>query len=311
MSQTGIPPFPKLPLGETISLSYAWFFQKFADVLRIAWLWLLLCAVVIAATSWLQWTWFASIMAGAPEGTTQFIQPQMAHPFGFVVLTTLVYIVVTLGTVSIAVAWHRRIILDEQPGLSGGNIVTSPLWHYIGIGVLLGLLFVLPFVIILLPFAIILGVQSAGTPGHPPSGIAFLVIPLALILYTAGIAVMLRLIVLLPARAIGDLTLTFRQAWRRTGGNIWRMFWGLVACTLPPLIVLEILFHVVMAAIGFSVTPIASSDDSLTIPVLGLTIMNTTLFVLYVLIVPIYIGFLSHAYRHFFQDRIGRRSDLV
>jgi hypothetical protein len=40
------------------------------------------------------------------------------------------------------------------------------------------------------------------------------------------------------------------------------------------------------------------------VPALGLTIMSTFMFVITLLIVPIYIGFLSQCYRHFFQGGI-------
>ena len=63
------PPLPKLPLGEVISLSYAWFFQKFPDVLRISWLWLVICAALVGVSSWMQWTWMMDVL-GADTGVT-------------------------------------------------------------------------------------------------------------------------------------------------------------------------------------------------------------------------------------------------
>ncbi len=302
MSQIDIPPLPKLPLGEVISLSYAWFFQKFADVLRVSWLWLVLCAVMIGALNWVQWTWMAAAFAEAAKAQAHGLRPQIAPPSGLGWLSTLTYLIMTFATASIAVAWHRRIILDERPGLSGGNIVTSALWRYAGVGIVLGVICFLPIVFAAVPFTFVVSAVQ-GVAGQQLNGAAIVAIVLFVIVcYPAALAVVLRLSVLLPAQAVGDTALGFRQAWRRTRGNIWRMFWGLVACCLPPLIVLEIISAIVMAAIGFSRFVPASGQFA--VPAVGFTIMSTLMFVLSLLIVPIYIGFLSHSYRHFFQGGI-------
>lgn len=306
MSQIDVPPLPKLPLGATISLAYAWFFEKFTDILRISWLWLVLFAIAAAAVGWLQWNWFATSLAAITKDRAHYVPFQPSLPASFFWLSIVLYIVTTLGTVSIAVAWHRRIILDELPGLSGGNVASAPLWRYIGTGFVLALVFVLPYALVLLPGALLLGGPSLVTPGQPPNSAFFLLIPLVFIFYVACLAVVLRLIVLLPARAVGDTDLTFGQAWHRTRGNIWRMFWGLVACVVPPIILLQIIFAVIMAMVGMpKFAPAALSDGSVGVPVVTLTIMNTLLFVLNTLIAPIYIGFLSHSYRHFFQGGIA------
>ena len=43
--------------------------------------------------------------------------------------------------------------------------------------------------------------------------------------YVVAIAVLLRLSPLLPARA-SYLDRTFKDTWRQTRGNAWRLFWG-------------------------------------------------------------------------------------
>jgi hypothetical protein len=298
MSQIAVPPLPKLPLGEAISLSYAWFFQKFADVLRISWLWLVLGGVLIGAANWMQWSGMAAAFADAAKSQTHLGQPRVTLPPGHGWLMLIAYLVVMLGTVSIAVAWHRRILLDEQPGLSGSNIASTALWHYIGTGIVLGLIFILLMLLIFVPIALIFGASAQSSTGDRPSGsvIAYIVL-IAFALYITALSIVLRLSVLLPARAVGDSTLTFRQAWNRTRGNTWRMFWGLIACSLPPVIVLEIISLIVAAAVGFP--RLAPTAGQVAVPALGLTIISTLMFVLSLLIVPIYIGFLSQSYRHF------------
>ena len=55
-----------------------------------------------------------------------------------------------LAGVSIAVAWHRLILLGEQPRLSGTNLATISLWRYVGIALAIYVIATLPAVVILL-----------------------------------------------------------------------------------------------------------------------------------------------------------------
>jgi hypothetical protein len=301
MSEIAVQSLPKLPLRGAISLAYAWFFQKFADVLRVSWLWLVLGGVLMGGVNWLQWSWMAAAIADAANNSQAHReQPQIALPSGYGWLMLLAYLVFMLGTTSIAVAWHRRIILGEQPGLSGDNIATTALWRYVGICVVFGLMCYLPILLASAPVLLVLGLVA---PGYQPSGVAITsAVLILLVFYIVAISIVLRLSVLLPARAVGDLALTFRQAWRRTRGNTWRMFWGLIACSLPPMIVLEIISLIVVSAIGLP--KFVPGNGQVAVPALGLTIMSTFMFVITLLIVPIYIGFLSQCYRHFFQGDI-------
>jgi hypothetical protein len=278
------PSLPKLPLREAISLSYAWFFQKFPDLLRISWLWLLICAALVGISSWMQWTWMADVLGADTGGMLQRATLESSRPIELLILGYIAGLLPLIAGVSIAVAWHRRIILGEQPGLSGSNILAGELWRYIGVGILIMLVTTLPLVFILV-LAVVLASQS----------IAALV---GLLLCLAAIAVVLRLSLILPARAIGDVGLTIREAWHRTRGNTWRLFWGTVACTLPPAILLETVSLIVFGTIGSQVAPGQPLDTSVA---LAVALMSTIFFVVYLLIVPIGIGFLSHAYRHFFQ----------
>ncbi len=95
-------------------------------------------------------------------------------------------------------------------------------------------------------------------------------------------------------RRIGDQGLTIKQAWHRTRGNTWRLIWGLLVTTMPPLIIAQIGFVMLM---GLPNPMRLASEDF----VARMTVTSTVFSVYYLLIVPIGIGFLSHAYKHFFQ----------
>jgi hypothetical protein len=104
---------------------------------------------------------------------------------------------------------------------------------------------------------------------------------------------------LLPARAIGDTNLTIRQTWKRSHGNVLRIFFGLLTCTIPPALVAVI----VQALLYLAIATFVAREHQGGIFFAQMDLYNNMLFELWcLLILPIGIGFLSHAYRHFFGD---------
>lgn len=284
------PPYPKLPFWDAVSLSYSTYFNHFIDVLRTSWLWLIVIAVCTGFASWQQWSWAAMAMAMA--NLKPGLPPQVSKSADMAVLLNFVNVLMLLAGVSIAVAWHRLMILDEPPSLSASNVATKNLWRYVGAAITIFLVNFLPAAVVMFPALYFLLPSEAGTTAPPPG--FFAAIPLMLVLGAVGAAVALRLSLLLPARAIGDLSLTFKQTWRRTRGNTWRLFWGIVITTMPPLLLAQIGF---LTTIGIP-SPAKFGSENF---VAQMTSASTIFSVYYLLIVPIGIGFLSHAYRHFFQ----------
>ena len=233
------PPYPKLPLGRAIGLSYSTYFHHFIDALRTSWLWLVVVGALTGFASWQQFSWMATVLAGARQGLPPKTFTQPAEPIEAVLLTGLSQVLVLLAGVSIAVAWHRLIILEEHPGFSASNVTSRNLWRYIGVGLAIILLMALPIVLIVAPMIYFIPKPGGGTP--PPAWF-FALIPVFMALYFVTMAMMLRLSLLLPARAIGDLDLTFKQTWHRSRGNTWRMFWGIFACTMPLLLLAQIVY---------------------------------------------------------------------
>jgi hypothetical protein len=155
-------------------------------------------------------------------------------------LTPLVILVFTFAGASIAVAWHRRLILGEPPGFSGSNVATKGLWRYVGIGFAIALIAFLPLLVVVLPIFIL---SSSVITGAALKFAMF--VAASFLIYLTAFAVFLRLSLLLPARAVGDLDLTFNETWKRTRGNTWRMFWGIVACTVPPMLAVQLAVRIV------------------------------------------------------------------
>ncbi|SHK07454.1 hypothetical protein SAMN05444159_2346 [Bradyrhizobium lablabi] len=266
--------FPKLPLWPTIRLSYATYFQHFGDGLRIAALWLPVIATLDGIVGWLQASWMAELTAN-PQ-----MQAKLAQSMPVVVLGNVAGLGLTCAAVSIAVAWHRLLLLNEAPGLSGSNIGTRSLWRYVGIGILISLIAALPVAVTLLPMwplGLLPGV------GRAPALIA-----VGVLAYIVGVTLVLRLCLLLPARAAGDFNLTFKEAWRRTRGNVWRIFWGILACAVPPFVLTDLAYvAVILVPLGADINPAQWA---------AATAIGTCC---WLLAWPIWVGFLSHTYRHF------------
>lgn len=284
---------PKLPLWHTIGSSYSTYFSNFGDLLRISWLWLVVIAPLMGVESWLQFSWMAQVMAGVKSGTPpQMIIHQASRSIETAAIEHIASLIWIIAGVSIAVAWHRRIILDEHPRLSGSNIATKSLWRYVGVGLAIILIVIVPVLAVVVPtFLFLFPFSSVGVPARTPTGLAVL-IPLIFVIYIAAFAVMLRLSVLLPARAIGNSSLTFKETWRRTRRNTWRIFWGLVICMLPATLA-PIAFFI---SFGLSGINMLVSDGS----VGRMVAFSVISMVYYLLILPISIGFMSLSYRHFF-----------
>jgi hypothetical protein len=267
-------PYAKLPFWDTVSLAYSTYFHHFIDALRVSWLWLALFGAFFTVLArWQLWSRISEVMANTMAGEP----PQMPISTASAVLSGVEYVLWSLAAVSIAVAWHRLVILNERPGFSGGNVATKDLWRYIVMALTLFLISVLPMATVVLP------AYSAGLSAQPARFLPFIL--LGLVLYAVGAAVAFRLTLLLPARAIGNIDLTFKQAWNDTRGNAWRLFWGSVVTVALPVLISQ---TVVLFLLRPPLPSEAFYEDVVA------TISN-------LLFLPIGIGFLSHAYRHFFQ----------
>jgi len=268
-------PCQKLPILDIGNLAYSSYFRHFAAVLRTSWLWLILSGFLIATTSWLEQAWMAPID----------VKTTSARPVP-VPLTGLADAIIVIAGISIAVEWHRLMILNQQPSFSGSNVATGPFWRYVLVSLVLSAIVLLP------PLGVVFMALRllAASMGHFNAFFWWIV----LVVFGSGglgIALALRLSPLLAAQAIGRTELTFEEVWCRTRGNTWRLFLGIVLTALPPLMVPDVVF--------FSITGFVRPSDIL------LSVAGTITILYYLLVLPISIGFLSHAYRHFFKGPAG------
>lgn len=221
---------PKLPLWDTICLSYSAYFDNFSNVLRVSWLWLVVVAPIAGFAGWAQGAWMTGLVADTRHKMpAQMPADQLSIPPEITLLIYSYDLIMLLAGVSIAVAWHRLILLGEQPRLSGANLPTVSLWRYVGIGLAIYVIATFPALVIFFPLAHFFpDVASPFVPGaaaaHSGAPFTLFLIPVFLVVYLAAVVVMLRLSILLPARAAGDLELTFKETWFRTRGILGACF---------------------------------------------------------------------------------------
>jgi hypothetical protein len=262
---------PKLPVGRTIKLAYASYVQGFGEILRISWVWLLICAMLPVVANWVRQSWTLGMRSNNA-------------------LTYATALIVLLSGVSIAVAWHQRIILGEQRGSTCRNIITTAFWRYIGVGLLFGLIGAAPNVV--MGFA----TESMVAEVRPLAQWQIFGMAIASgVLHGVAFAIIVRLSLMLPARAIGDRTVGSKKAWSSTRSNTWRMLAGSAACIVLPALLLRIVEPAAFRAIMISPT------GELTIPIVWITTLFSLTNVINLLTIPLGIGFLSLAYQHFLQ----------
>ena len=114
---------PTLPVFETVLQSYRSVFENFIALLRISWAWLAIMVVLFVFV-----LRNASMLSSGPDGGGWGLTAVL----GVIALLALV-----LGFSSIAVAWHRILLLKETSDVPFNLRMDRPVWAYLGYSLLL------------------------------------------------------------------------------------------------------------------------------------------------------------------------------
>jgi hypothetical protein len=263
----------KLPVWKTIGESYVIWFRNLPELVRIAWIWLLIMAPILALFMWWQAPAMMEMMLNARAGKPD------PNP-GMTALTQALNAIVLVPILSsIAVAWHRLLLRNEH--------VSGPYLRLDSVVVGYAVLF---FLIALLPSLpqylgqIYLALTQPPRATEINAG-AMLVSTIGSILTLIAMFCSCRLFMVLPAKALG-IDMSFRTAWAATRKNTWRLFWGYMLSLLPLMIV--------GGTVGWWLV-VAQPSRAVTASVW------TALTLLWALFGMVGVGFLSLAYRHFFE----------
>jgi hypothetical protein len=255
-------------LWYTIGQAYGVWGRNFAELIRIAWPWMAVIALPLAVIVWLQSTDVGAAMRAARAG----LRVAEPNPFLSFILQIVGQLIVLPALAAVAVAWHRLLLRGEHPG---AELYLRRDQLVIGYAILLfwlGLISMAPNY---------LGRLFQAMTG-PVSALQTIVGLLALV----ALFIVARLSLALPALAVGRAEIGFGIAWAASTGNSWRMFLGYLFCILP--------WVVVVVAVEFLFLTGGRGVASLALLVIGL---------LWIPVGMISVGFLSLAYRHFFESR--------
>jgi hypothetical protein len=263
----------KLPLWRTIGESFAAWFQNLPELFRIAWIWLLVMAPIIFLFMWWQAPAMMEMMQNARAGRPD------PNP-GMTLLTQALNGLILMPILSsIAVAWHRLLLRGEH--VSGSYFRLDSV--VIGYAVLLFVLALFPSVPSYLGQIYVAMTQRPGA--FEIDAGALVVSSLCSIVALVVLIFACRLFMVLPAKALGR-EISFGEAWAATRKNTWRLFWGYMICLLP--------LAVIAGGFGFW---LMFAQPSRVVTASFWTVL-TLLWAVYGMVG---VGFLSLAYRFFFE----------
>jgi hypothetical protein len=121
---------------------------------------------------------------------------------------------------SIAVNWHRYVLLDEVAEGWQRLRVDSLMWRYIGNAILIGLILMAGGIVA----AIALSLVGWGLSAAVGESIPIVIVPSVIALYAYALVSAYRLAVKLPSVALGRNDFYMRDAWRVINGNFWQIF---------------------------------------------------------------------------------------
>jgi hypothetical protein len=226
----------KIPVGAAIAHAYGFSFGQYWHLLKRTWP-LMLAVTAINV-------WIGPQMAGFAQGLASHDYSGMTVP-GFVI--ALAYLVMLL----LSVMWFTGIyqIALGRPEADRHVLYFSlgkPMWRLIGAFALMilslfGILLAYVIAVAIILYGFRLGFSAAHISDNALKGIAVFDLTLAFLIGCCGLALCaLRFGFLLFAVTLAEGRIGLFRSWTLSHGNFWRMFWILLAVTLP-LIILETL----------------------------------------------------------------------
>lgn len=285
----------RLPVLPTVARSYREYAANFVDVLRISWVWLAILTALVYLATWLQYSWIVAaisdLKSSVPDGPTPQPAPAMPPMSSAASLAVLAADALTVvAALSIAVAWHRYVLLGEPARSCAPNVLTIYPWSYAAAVILAVLAVSIPVVVSAAALLWVYLPQGGGFGG--PFDPVMVVIA---VFDAMALAALIRLSLLLPARAIGAHEVGFREAWHKTAGNTLRLVWGIALTAVIPFLLAQALATAFLVSDPADLLALSKSQ------IAGLAgrmaAVNSASIDLSLLVLPIGAGFLSHAYR--------------
>lgn len=233
-----------LPVFEILDHSFQLTIKNLGAAFRFSWAWILAGVGLLGLTA----------LAGVSKGGLS-VQ-------GGLMLFSPFFLLIFLAAVSIAVVWHRYILLDEGSAMAFNLRADGAVWRYLGNVILI----FLAAVVALIPFGMVSALFSAKIITQ--IGAAF-VMPLVY-----------RMSIKLPAIALGETGFTFKDALDYSSGNYWR-FLGLSVIIMILSVLIELADKMllgigsVLGAPGTIVASILAIIPQLIFAIFNISILTT------------------------------------
>ena len=165
----------------------------------------------------ISWPWYAVLvpLSFAMFGLAGLFALGTSSMSPFFLAFLVLALVSLVAFASIAVNWHRYILLDEMPKGREVFRIDDKTWRYFGNLLLILLILVGACLLVMLPLSILAASTNAAE---------FSVVLIALIILPIAGILSLRLSVKLPAIALGRRDFLLKDAWSSTQANILPLF---------------------------------------------------------------------------------------
>jgi len=269
---------PGLPVVATVREAFASVLANLWALVRIFWAWIALLFGALA----LMFRWTLTLYSGEASPLTGFVPGLLCICVAF------------LSFASTAVAWHRLMLLGEQPPALYLRVV-APVPRYLLQLLLITLITILIMIPIMLVASVILvplflGLSPTDPYAQPSLGSQLAFTLVGVLLYLPALLLIARLAISLPGIAVGR-PMTLSQAMELTTDNSWRLVGGTLLVSVPAYVV-GFLFEALLPQNGGL---LVASLTGLALPVVLLVVV----IVVNVLCAIAAISFLSLSY-HFF-----------
>ncbi len=196
----------KLPVISAFShaLKSTWHNLPFA--FHASWMWLL---ILVPISMWAE----SRIPTLDPSIDFKNLPPEQMMEFQKAALTFYLSMILSMVIYSsIAVNWHRYVLLDEVPMGSARLRLDKTVWRYVGNTILVFLMVVL----LIMPLGLVFGILSIIAGGSHPALFAAYIAAVMLLALPATY----RLSIKLPAIALEKQGFRFGDAWNASRGNM-------------------------------------------------------------------------------------------
>lgn len=247
----------QLPAGACISHAISSVRNNIAYAFRISWPWYAVVFVINLAVGFV-----SESLIGDPTVNTG----------GSLALQLIVLLVNLVSFASIAVNWHRYILLDQVP--AGGEILRLDglTWRYLGNLVLIWLIFFVGFFVCIFVLQILANLSTL-------TAILAFFLGLAALLF--AVISVYRLSVKLPAVAIGRHDFSLGNAWAATRGNgqpLLLVVLFMLLLSLGALLVAGVVFFVLIsinAIIGVVIGVVVLTVLTWLLSIFGITLLTS------------------------------------